>query len=492
MTEDAAVSFFHDRPRCKCAVVGVYHKDGRDDAALFTYGFLAEMYTRGEEGTGVAVWPADGSARMNDSDVRTQPCAVYDAFGKGRNLRDWRGRAAIGHNRYATVGPSDGDHAQPFLIQAEFGSFAIAHNGTIRNAAQLQEELFRGETLEKQSDTWLLAKLVARGRDLIDGLKTASQHLVGSYSLALLARDGIYAVRDPHGMKPLCIGRGRHGVYIASESAAFNNDLGIEFDRDLKPGEIFHYGSDGEWSESLGERRRLLDIFELVYFARPDSVIDGIRVGDYRTELGRKLAERDLQVNGMDFFGPRSVIVPVPYSGLDYGIGYHEGLTSHGIGIPHRYGLFRRRPIDGERSFIQPSADRRSTTAARKLAVVGSMVDGKRVFLVDDSSVRGTTDRKLAQMLRRAGAMEIHKRNGFPPVIESCPHGGIDMKTREEHIAVQIPDIGERAANLGYDSILHNEPSAIIPEGMPPEQFCTFCYTCADPFAEEMKRYEDA
>ncbi len=461
------------KPRENCGVVGFYSKTA-PNAALAIYNCLFEQYNRGHEGSGICIY-ADPGRRF---ELRKDQRPVYEAFDEGKSLTGLRGYSGIGHNRYSTRGESDLMHAQPFITEGRFGYFAIAHNGTIRNAEKLKKEMEAdGERFETNSDTEVLMRLIAEGSDIIEGIRLVSREAEGSYSLTLLTKNGVYAVRDPHGIKPLCIGRGYGTTVIASESCAFNNGNGIEFDRDMERGEIFYAGPEGEHSESLGKKSRALDIFELIYFARADSVIDGINVAEYRMEIGRKLARKE-------FIEPdsKTIIGAVPYSGIDYAVGYQEEMFyNRGVFVPNREIFLRKRHV---RSFIQPLDAKRDSAMLKKLAPKKSLIEGRKIMLLDDSTVRGTTDKKLAAMLRKAGAIEIHKRNGYAPVIDICTFG-IDMKTREEHIANQVPDINERAKHLGFDSMLYNTAEDLIPEGFEINDFCTHCITGRDPIGIE-------
>lgn len=441
-----------------------------------------ELYTRGEEATGVAF------LKNGILEARTAPVAVYYAFNSGGKLASIKSIYAIGHNRYSTSGPSDTNHAQPLLGICGSTQFALSHNGNIRNASALRKDLKNSgiKFLTKDSDTEVIVRLIEQRGNIADGLKFAEQYLEGSYSLTILTKDGIYAVRDPHGIKPLCVGRRKDGVFIASESAAFNNCRGIEFDRDVERGEIFFVGRDGETRLSLGKKRKAFDIFEHVYFARPDSIIDGVPVGPYRVELGRKLALKDVQQNGRDFFSrENTIIVPIPNSGLHYSQGYQQGVyEATGIFIPIVNAFYRKRTPEAERSFTQPSHERRIDSISAKLSIIRKLVEGKIVFGVDDSTVRGNTDRKLAKIIRDAGAIEVHKRNGYAQTVQTCPYG-IDMKTFGEHIANQYPNIKERSKELGFDSMLYNGILDLVPAGWKISDLCTRCVSNVDPLDKD-------
>jgi len=463
------------KPRECCGVVGAYSQTN-SDITRTVYDSLFELYNRGQESTGICVYLDKGSRLYRILDYRP----IHEAFNRGKDLPKLHGYWGIGHNRYSTTGESDISHAQPFEMHDPF-TFAIAHNGTIRNSNVIKATLeSAGEQFETNSDTEVIMKLIAHEGDIIRGLQRLSLVAEGSYALTIATKDGIYGVRDPHGIKPLCIGRGKDTVVIASESCVFNNDNGIKFDRDLERGEVFYVGVDGEQSISLGKRGNALDIFELVYFARSDSVIDGIDVCEYRIERGRRLARRE-------FIEPDSntVIAAVPYSGIDYAIGYAEELYRRkGVLVPNREVFLRKRHT---RSFIEPSYAERKLAILQKLAPKVSQIVGKKIMLIDDSTVRGTTDRELSKMLRKHGAIEIHKRNGFPPVVDTCPFG-IDMKTKDEHIANQIPDSEERTRELGFDSMMYNLPEDLVPDGYSLDDFCTHCITSIDPLAADRSK----
>lgn len=478
-------NYFHDKPIEYCAVIGVHTKDS--SAPQKIYRPLYELYHRGELSSGVAMYlPHHSRIKFFKSE---RP--IYHSFNFGEDFDGLAANFAIGHNRYATAGTNDRCNIQPFSGKIGDVPFALAHNGTIKNAPCLREELeTAGEHFGTESDTEVIIKFIEQGRDIVDGLRIASQHLIGSYSLVILANEGIYAVRDPHGIKPLCIGRDKNNVYVASESAAFSGDPNIELDRELRRGEIFFSGHDGEANYSLGELQSAFDIFEYVYFARPDSVIEDISVGNYREELAKKLAKRDVMLRGKDFFrGGNWVIVPVQNSGIHYAEGFQQGIYEEtGIFIPLKSALFRKRAINGERSFTQYSQEKREIVAASKVAAIGELVEGKRVILVDDSTVRGTTDERLVKMLKHMGAKEIHKRNGYAETKEGCPHGGIDMKKRDEHIANRIEDLNERAATIGFATMLYNTVGDLPPNGRKLDDFCTFCVSRINPLESEETR----
>ncbi len=429
------------------------------------------------------------------------------------------GSSGIGHNRYGTVGPGGDDYRQPLDERASFGDFSFAHNGTIYNSAALARRLFSegktfstGRVLDESgnwtgkynfdfiSDSEVIGKLIAQKDDIVEGIRYASEQILGGYSLVLLTdRGDLYAVRDSRGLKPLCIGRNSQAVGVFSESCVFSSlDLMMEFERYVQPGEIFHAGRDGEETFELPDKEKVpysLDIFEIVYFANSASVIDGIPVSLFREFGGMALGRKNPEDKNRGF-----VTVPVEFSGIDWAQGF-----ARETGNP--YTSWVRRQRYSGRAFISPDDATRQKEARQKLVLlesnIGRYPDG---YLVDDSIVRGHTARKLINRLRLAGARQIHARIGFPPVIDICPWGGVDMKTPDEHIANQYRDLEERRKHLGLDSLIYNEPSDLIwaanearnfaRVNMPRyhfesngalelSNFCTHCITRINPFGEQ-------
>ena len=436
MTSDGTGSEYSDlRPREKCGIIGCA---GEQPVATDLYNGLRILQHRGQESAGIAVFDGEIKSKRGMG-------LVHEVFTK-EDLMSFGGRAGIGHVRYSTTGSSVIDNAQPIVVRTSFGDVALAHNGDIVNAAEIREDLSRkGWAFMTTSDSEVIIRLLANelvsSDDPRRALKEFTNRLKGAYSLALLINGTVYAVRDPLGIRPLCVGERDGARMIASESVAFDI-LGYRFIRDLKAGEIVELRPGGFDAFRLPHPTHTAHcMFEWVYFARPDSVLDGRLVYDARVRIGQELA-REHAVEA-------DIVVPVPESGRAQAQGYAAV-----AGLPVVEGLIKNRYI--ERTFIMPEQSERETGVMLKLNPIRSAVKNKRVVLIDDSIVRGTTIRKIVQILRQAGAKEIHVRIGCPPIRSPC-FLGIDMKTREQFIANEktVPEIAEfiTADSLGYLSM---------------------------------------
>ena len=394
---------------------------------------------------------------------------VSEHFGKD-TLAALPGRAAIGHVRYSTAGSSELRNAQPFLFEYAHGGLAVAHNGNLINATEIRHRLERsGSIFQTSSDTEVIVHLIAQARepDLVDRVTAALRQVTGAYSLLLLSEGKLIAVRDPHGFRPLVLGRLRDSYVFASETSCFDL-IEAEYIRDLEPGEMVV--SDGVAVRSyrpLAPASPRFCIFEHVYFARPDSSLNGRSVYLSRERMGRRLAvEHPAQAD---------VVVPVPDSGVPAALGYAQE-----SGIPLEMGLIRSHYVG--RTFIEPQESIRHFGVRLKLSPVRSVVDGKRVVVIDDSLVRGTTSRKIVTMLRSAGAREVHLRISAPPTTHPCFYG-IDTPTREELIAGSHTQ-DEIASYIGCDSLGYLSHQGMMqavgaPGGEPDADtgYCSACFT---------------
>ncbi len=396
-----------------CGVFGIH---GHDEAANIAYLGMHALQHRGQESAGL-VAVEDGKLRRH-----VAMGLVSDAFNRDV-LAKLPGLTAIGHVRYSTAGSSELRNAQPFLFEYSGGTIAIAHNGNLVNAAELRAELeAAGSIFQTSSDTEVIVHLMAKARepDVLGKLKTALTRVRGAYSLVLLTNDGkMIGVRDPNGFRPLVLGRLKDAYVLSSETCSF--DL-IEADllRELEPGEIVVIEKGGMTSHKMPDvAERTFCVFEHVYFARPDSLVNGKSVYRAREKMGMRLAQ-EAPVDA-------DVVIPVPDSGVPAAVGY-----SKQSGIPFEMGLIRSHYVG--RTFIEPQDSIRHFGVRLKLSPVRSIVDGKRVVVVDDSLVRGTTSRKIVKMLRAAGAQEVHLRISAPPTTHPCFYG-IDTPTRSELVA---------------------------------------------------------
>jgi amidophosphoribosyltransferase len=443
-----------DKFKDECGVFGIF---GHPEAANMTYLGLYALQHRGQESAGIAA--SDGQQVRLSKEMGY----VADIFG-GETLAKLPGPASIGHVRYSTAGESKLLNAQPILIDCAHGQIALCHNGNIVNAGELRDDLVQqGSIFQSNSDTELILHLYARSRarGVEDAIVESVAQVQGAFSLVMLTKDKLVAVRDPHGFRPLALGRLDNAWVVCSETCAMDL-IGATYERDVAPGEILIISADGVKSIKPFPKAPLSHcIFEHVYFARPDSYVFGRSVNEVRTELGRMLA-REQPVEA-------DVVVPVPDSGVCAAMGYHEE-----SGVPLRMGLIRNHYVG--RTFIQPQQSIRHFGVKVKLNPVRSILNGKRIILVDDSIVRGTTSRKIVRMVRAAGAKEVHVRISCPPTISPCFYG-VDTPRKAELIGAThtIEEIREfleadSVAYLSLDGML----SAVQAERT---SYCTSCYT---------------
>ncbi len=440
--------------RDECGVFGIF---GDTEAANLAYLGLHALQHRGQEGAGIAA--SDGTI------IRAfrGRGLVGEVFG-GTELANLNGKMAIGHVRYSTSGEGSLRNVQPFVVRYREGQMGVAHNGNIVNAGLLREELEeKGSIFATSSDTEVILHLVAASTQgtfinrLVDGL----MRVEGAYSLVLMTERTMVAVRDPWGFRPLVLGRRGSAWVVASETCALGL-IDAEYVREVEPGEMVIIAQDGILSlKPFPRRPRKACVFEHIYFSRPDSTVFGRPVYDNRIQLGRVLAEE----NPVD----ADVVIPVPDSGVPGALGY-----SQYSGIDFGLGLIRSHYIG--RTFIEPSQQIRDFGVKLKLSPVRSVIAGKRVVVVDDSLVRGTTLRKVVRMLKGAGAKEIHLRITAPPTISGCYYG-VDTPSSEELIATRM-GIAEIAAELGADSLAYMSLSGLRRvEGEDKGQFCEACFT---------------
>ncbi|KJE49447.1 MULTISPECIES: amidophosphoribosyltransferase [Acidiplasma] len=417
------------KPSEECAVVGYY---GNNAFINILFGLKALQH-RGQESSGMATY--DGSIHINKG-----MGLVSEVF-KSSSLP---GNIGIGHNRYSTSGSKGIENAGPFVISSSLGYIGISHNGEITNAHDLREELKKnGYIFTSSSDTEVMLILMASEINkygIYDGIKKAMFKLKGSYAAAILINNTLYALRDPRGYRPLVIGKNSDGIMIASESAAIDTVSG-ELIRDVKPGELVEINNGVIKSIFTIEWQHSHCMFEYVYFARPDSIIDGREVFNVRYNLGKILAIEEPAV--------ADVVIPVPDSGRSQALGYAVQL-----GIPYSEGLIKNRYSD--RTFIMPDQQSRYNAIKLKLNPIKSEISGKDIVLIDDSIVRGNTMKFIISLLKKDGAGKIHVRIGSPPIIAPC-YFGVDMKTKDEFIANEktVENIKNEigADSLGYLSI---------------------------------------
>ena len=448
-----------DRPQEACGVFGIYAR-GEATARITFFGLYALQH-RGQESAGIAV--SDGYRAT----LYKEMGLVSQVFNE-ENLRPLQGHIAIGHVRYSTADSSRRLSAQPFLLESALGPIALAHNGNLVNTEDLRQELFaRGVGLTSYCDTEVLIQLLAgaQGDTWVERIRHTMSKALGAYSLAILTRDTLYAVRDPWGFRPLCMGRLNGGWVIASETCALQT-VGAHDITEIPPGTIVAIDDTGAEvlpglpPEGIPTLPHMC-VFEYIYFARPDSIIDGQLVHQVRQALGQELArEHPIEAD---------LVMSVPDSATAAAIGYAQA-----SGIPYGEGLIKNRYIG--RTFIQPSDRLRKAGVALKFNPLAEVLEGKRIVVVDDSIVRGNTSRPIVELLRRAGAREIHMRISSPPIKHPC-FMGVDMATYDELIAhrLSVPEIREviGADSLGYLSI----EGMMRAVGRPASNYCAACFS---------------
>jgi len=444
-----------DKPHEECGVFGIY-APGEDVARITFFGLYALQH-RGQESAGIAT--ADGQQIASHTSLGL----VSQAFDE-EDLRTLQGHVAIGHTRYSTSGSNNECNAGPMRVGTDLGELAISHNGNLTNALALKLELEReGEAFVSSTDSEILARVIARapGITIDEKIRNAMPRMVGAFSLAIMADDRLYAVRDALGVRPLCLGRLGPNWVVASESAALMT-IGAEFVREVEPGEIVEINADGLVTHGTGiPEHHALCLFELIYFARPDSEIKGSRLHLLRQRMGAELA-KETPVDG-------DVVIGLPDSATPAAIGYAQY-----SGIPYQEALIKNRYIG--RTFIQPDQRLRSTGVSLKFNVLPEAVEGKRVILVDDTIVRGTTSGPVVQLIRQAGAKEVHMRVHAPPMMWPC-YLGVDLAKKEELIAARmsVPEIGK---HIGADSIGYLSLDGLFRAiGKGQQGFCTGCLT---------------
>jgi amidophosphoribosyltransferase len=457
-----------DKFRDECGVFGILN---HPEASNMTYLGLYALQHRGQESAGIAT--SDGE-RVRVTTAMGYVADVFDA----PTLAELPGHLAIGHVRYSTAGESRLANAQPFLIDCAHGQISICHNGNLVNADSLRRDLVnQGSIFQSTSDTETVLHLFARSKaaTVEDAIVDAVTQVQGAFSFLLLTRDRLIAIRDPHGFRPLALGQLDDAYVVCSETCAMDL-IGATYVRDIEPGEVLVISAGGMRSiRPFGPATLAHCVFEHVYFSRPDSYVFGKSVNEVRTNLGRILA-REQRVDA-------DVVVPIPDSGVCAAMGYADEAN-----IPLRMGLIRNHYVG--RTFIQPQSAIRHFGVRVKLNPVRSILEGRRVVLVDDSLVRGTTSRKIVRMVRAAGAREVHVRISCPPTISPCFYG-IDTPRRSELIAA-THTLEEIRAYLDADSVAYLSHEGLLSAvGQGSTRYCTSCYTGQYPvaFPKDEKSY---
>jgi len=443
-----------NRPEEECGIFGIFN---HTEAANLTYLGLYALQHRGQEACGIV--SSDGKTLYSHKDMGL----VADVFGNQETFKKLPGKAAIGHVRYSTTGSSVIKNTQPIMVEYSRGAIAVAHNGNIVNAQLVRAELEAyGSIFQTSMDTEIIVHLLATARDdsLVERITTALERIEGAYCLLFLTESRMIAARDPNGFRPLCLGKQGSSYVVASESCALDL-IEAEFIREIEPGELVVIDKNGINSYFPWKKVAPTPcIFEFVYFARPDSYIFGKNVYMVRKEMGRQLARE----HGVE----ADIVIAVPDSGVPAAMGYAEE-----AGIPFELGLIRNHYVG--RTFIEPQQSIRHFGVKIKLNPVRDILKGKRVVIIDDSIVRGTTSRKIVKMVRHAGASEIHMRISSPPTSYPCYYG-IDTPNRKELISAShtLDEIRKyiTADSLGYLS----HPGLLKSVGMENTPYCTACF----------------
>ncbi|KZL49580.1 amidophosphoribosyltransferase [Nodularia spumigena CENA596] len=462
-----------DKPEEACGVFGIYAPEA--DVAKMTYFGLYALQHRGQESAGIATF--EGATVHLHKDMGLVSQVFNEAV-----LEHLPGNLAIGHTRYSTTGSSRKDNAQPAVVETRLGSLALAHNGNLVNTLQLREELVKTNvslvtTTDSEMIAFAIAEAVNGGADWLEGSIQAFHRCEGAFSLVLGTPVGIMGVRDTNGIRPLVIGTlpGNPVRYVLASETCGLDIIGAEYLRDVEPGELVWITEAGlasyHWSQ---KPERKLCIFEMIYFARPDSIMHNESLYTYRMRLGRRIAAE----SAVD----ADIVFGVPDSGIPAAIGF-----SQASGVPYAEGLIKNRYVG--RTFIQPTQSMRETGIRMKLNPLKDVLVGKRVIIVDDSIVRGTTSRKLVKALREAGATEVHMRISSPPVTHPCFYG-IDTDS-QDHLIAATKSVAEIAAQLEVDSLAYLSWEGMLEATQEDtNSFCSACFTGDYPVTipEQVKR----
>jgi amidophosphoribosyltransferase len=451
-----------DKPEEACGVFGIYAPE--EDVAKLTYFGLYALQHRGQESAGIATFAGDRVYCYKDMGLVSQ---VF----KADILKQLPGSIGIGHTRYSTTGSSLVVNAQPAIVSTRLGSLALAHNGNLVNTAELREKLTNYDySFQTTTDSEMIAVAIAQavdgGKDWLEAAKSAFHLCSGAYSLAIGTPQGLIGARDPNGIRPLVIGTlkvaGDRIRYVLASETCGLDIIGADYWRDVEPGEIVWITETGLISEYWApEPARKLCIFEMIYFARPDSLMHEETLYSYRIRLGEQLAKES--------FVAADLVMGVPDSGVPAAIGF-----SRASNIPYGEGLIKNRYVG--RTFIQPTQSMRESGIRMKLNTLKDVLRGKRIIIVDDSIVRGTTSKKIVKALRDAGALEVHMRISSPPVTHPCFYG-IDTDTQDQLIAA-TKSIEEIVAQIGVDSLAYLSWRGMLEvTGVDPNSFCSACFT---------------
>jgi len=445
-------SMKNSKPREECGIIGIF---GHENASNLAYLGLYSLQHRGQESAGIA--SSNGKSIYRYAGMGK----VTDVF-KEEDIKNLYGDIAVGHNRYSTTGSSYLRNAQPFRVESILGPMVLSHNGNLVNVASLRSELAReGSIFQTSIDSEIIVHLMAKSgmNNFLEALIFALKQIKGAYSLLIMRKEKIYAVRDPHGFRPLVLGKLDNAHVVASETCAFDI-IDAEYTREVLPGELVEINSEGIKSYfPFKKKKHSLCVFEYIYFSRPDSIIFGNSVYNMRLSLGKMLAKQ--------WPVEADIVVPIPDSSTSAALGY-----SKESGITFELGMIRSHYVG--RTFIEPSQKIRDFGAKIKYNLVKHVVKGKRVVIVDDSIMRGTTMEKIIAMFRNAGAAEVHIRISAPPTKYPC-HYGIDIPTHNELIA-STNTLEEIRKHLDVDSIHYLTTDTLLQSVDGTKQYCTACF----------------
>lgn len=456
--------FGADNVHEECGIFGIYDNGDQLDVSRLTYYGLYALQHRGQESCGIAVNNRDEEDKIQILQYKDMGL-VQEVFNP-LVLKELQGFAAVGHVRYTTAGASRRENAQPLVSRYQKGAFALAHNGNLVNVDKIREELQeQGAIFQTTNDSEIIAQLMAKERirtnSTAEAMMKVMTEISGAYSIIVMTPQRMVVARDPQGFHPLCIGKIKNSWVFASETCALDS-VNAEFVRDVEPGEVVVVDKDGlhSYTDLCGQKSALC-VFEYIYFARPDSVIDGASVHNARLNAGKFLAkESPVEAD---------IVIGVPDSGLDAALGY-----SYESGIPYGVGFIKNRYIG--RTFIQPTQEEREAALRIKLNAMRETIAGKRVVMIDDSIVRGTTCGRIVKLLRDAGAKEVHVRISSPPFLNPC-YFGTDIDNRDKLIACKL-SLEETCSYIGADSLAYLSIEAM--QNLVPEctrDCCDACFT---------------
>jgi len=445
----------------ECGVFGVWTRETENVASTVYYGLFALQH-RGQESCGIVINDDGVFSTYKDLGL------VNEVFTPGKLASLGTGNMAVGHVRYGTTGATDRNNAQPIVVNHIKGSMALAHNGNLVNSAELRRALeLKGSIFHTTSDTEVISYIITEERlsapSIEEAVNRAMSRIKGAYSLVIMSPSKLIAARDENGFRPLCYGKTEDGRYIIASETCALDAVGAEFIRDIEPGEIVVFDNGGIRciKDRCGKKEPKMCVFEYIYFARPDSVIDGVSVHEARSRAGAYLSlEHPVQAD---------IVIGVPDSGLDAASGY-----SKQSGIPYGIGFIKNKYI--ARTFISPGQSSREDKVRIKLNPIKSVVNGKRIILIDDSIVRGTTSARIVKLLREAGAKEIHMRVSAPPFLNPCYYG-TDIDSRENLIACHHT-VEEIAEIIGVDTLGYLSVDSVkkIASGCHGKGYCTACF----------------